>query len=160
MSPLVWVNRSSTAWAVASEEVARRAALATLEAEAAHPWLAFPEPELSIVLSDDAGVRELNRQYRGRDKATNVLSFAMNEGAAGDPAAGPLLGDILIAHETLEAEAREQGIPPENHLSHLVVHGVLHLLGYDHELSDGDAERMEEREVAILQQLGVADPYA
>ncbi|HWG78275.1 MAG TPA: rRNA maturation RNase YbeY [Stellaceae bacterium] len=117
-----------------------------------------PDPaELSIVLGDDALVHALNRQWRGQDKPTNVLSFPARE-AAPPPGAPRLLGDVVLAFETLIAEAAAQGKPPAHHLCHLVVHGVLHLMGYDHEAA-GEATRMEALEVAVLAELGVADPY-
>jgi probable rRNA maturation factor len=115
------------------------------------------DTELAVVLTDDAAIRTLNHQWRGLDKATNVLSF---------PAPDPLsdagmqhLGDIVIAFETLAREAGEEGKPFHHHLSHLAVHGFLHLLGYDHE-SERDAETMEQLERTILAKLGVPDPYA
>lgn len=124
--------------------------------------------ELGVVLADDALVHRLNRDYRGRDKPTNVLSFALQDAPdhpVGDdpvqdePGIPILLGDVILAYETCEAEALTQGKPLADHVSHLVVHGVLHLLGYDHE-SDDDAEQMERLETRILEGLGIADPYA
>jgi probable rRNA maturation factor len=112
--------------------------------------------ELSVVLTDDAEQRELNRQWRGFDKSTNVLSFPQIEPFA--PISG-LLGDITLARETVEREAEEMGITLEAHFTHLVVHGFLHLLGYDH-IEDEDAEEMEGLETEILARLGIADPYA
>jgi probable rRNA maturation factor len=113
--------------------------------------------ELSIVLGDDALIQALNRQWRGQDKPTNILSFpAMPE--MPPPGAPRLLGDIVLAFETLAAESTAQGKPLEDHLRHLVVHGVLHLLGFDHEAA-AEAERMEALEVAVLAGFGVADPY-
>lgn len=112
--------------------------------------------EIAILLADDATVRELNRSYRHRDKATNVLSFpAEHEPVPGQPR---LLGDIVLAFGTVAAEADEQAKSLSDHMTHLVVHGVLHLLGFDHE-SDGEAEEMEGLETAILRRLGVSDPY-
>ncbi|WP_331283757.1 rRNA maturation RNase YbeY [Kiloniella laminariae] len=118
--------------------------------------------ELSVVLSDDASVQVLNRNYRGKDKATNVLSFA----ALDDPDEEALalqrgvlsLGDIVLSRETLIREASDQSKRLEDHFTHLLVHGVLHLLGYDH-LSEDEAIEMEGLEVDILSRLGVADPY-
>ena len=122
--------------------------------------LAKPEivgvTEVSVVLTDDAEQRELNRQWRGIDKSTNVLSFPQIEPFA--PISG-LLGDITMARETLEREAAELGVSFEAHFTHLVVHGFLHLVGYDH-IEDGDAEEMEALETEILASLGIADPYS
>lgn len=120
--------------------------------------------ELAIVLADDAAVRRLNRDYRGVDRPTNVLSFPLVDARAGDEAAAAgapllLLGDVVVAYETVTAEAAEQGKAPVDHLRHLVVHGVLHLLGYDHD-ADPDADAMERLEARILAQFGVVDPYA
>lgn len=117
-----------------------------------------PPSEISVVLSDDEHIRELNKHHRGMDKPTNVLSFpaARTKTATGAPR---MLGDIVLAFETVEREATEESKPLENHLSHLVVHGVLHLLGYDHE-DDEEAEMMEARERQILSKLGIPDPYA
>jgi len=108
--------------------------------------------ELAIMLCDDAAMRELNARWRHRPEPTNVLSF---------PAAGgsEMLGDIAIAFETTAREAEAEQKPFADHLTHLAVHGFLHLLGYDHQ-SDAEAEEMERLEVAILARLGVPDPYA
>ena len=112
--------------------------------------------ELAVMLTDDKSIRALNRQWRGKNAATNVLSFPA---APGGRSAARLLGDIVIAYETTAAESRAEGKPFDHHLVHLVVHGFLHLLGYDHE-SDREAEEMERRERKILAQLDVPDPYA
>ncbi len=112
--------------------------------------------ELSIVLTDDAEQQELNAAWRGIDKPTNVLSFPQIEPMA--PVAG-LLGDIVLARETLEREAREQGVSFTDHFTHLVVHGFLHILGYDH-IADDEALAMESLETQILASLGIGDPYA
>jgi probable rRNA maturation factor len=112
--------------------------------------------ELSVVLTDDAEQQELNRQWRGIDKPTNVLSFPQIEPFA--PVAG-LLGDIILARETLEREAAELGTSFTDHFTHLLVHGFLHLLGYDH-VEEADALAMEALETQILQSLGIADPYS
>jgi probable rRNA maturation factor len=131
-------------------ETAIRAALKQSEAEV------IGVTEVSVVLTDDAEQRELNRQWRGFDKSTNVLSFPQIEPFA--PVSG-LLGDITLARETVEKEAEEMGISFEAHFTHLVVHGFLHLLGYDH-IEEEDAEEMEGLETEILAILGIADPYA
>ncbi|TAN56972.1 MAG: rRNA maturation RNase YbeY [Magnetospirillum sp.] len=116
--------------------------------------------ELSIVLADDATVRDLNRDWRGKDVPTNVLSFAsLDDGDAPlVPGAPLLLGDVILAWETVAAEATEQNKPLADHFSHLVVHGVLHLLGYDH-ADDQDADEMEALETTLLAALGIPDPY-
>lgn len=144
---------NSEGWPDGLETVADRAIREAIQ-------LAEPEivgvTELSVVLTDDAEQRELNRQWRSIDKSTNVLSFPQLEPFA--PVAG-LLGDITLARETLVREADELGIAFEAHFTHLVVHGFLHLLGYDH-VEDEDAEEMEGLETEILATLGIADPYA
>lgn len=125
------------------------------------------EAELCIVLADDAFVRRLNETYRGKDAPTNVLSFpvgAMPVAAGGEPmwVAGSgvaLLGDVVLAAETIAREAGEQGKSFADHLAHLVVHGVLHLLGHDH-VEEVEAEEMEALERDILEDLAIADPYA
>jgi probable rRNA maturation factor len=119
------------------------------------------EAELAVMLTDDAGIRTLNSNWRGIDKPTNVLSFPAlpPTGPAGPGDAPRMLGDIAIAYETTRKEADDEQKPFDHHLSHLAVHGFLHLIGYDHE-SDGDAESMETLEQEILAQLGIPDPYA
>lgn len=128
-----------------ASRLVKRAAAGALEAEGG-------QGEIAVLLTDDARMQVLNRDFRGKDAPTNVLSF---------PAAGPdaaFLGDIALGLETLEREAGEQGKTLEDHLTHLVVHGVLHLLGYDH-LESAEAETMEGLERQVLAGLGVADPY-
>ncbi len=117
--------------------------------------------EISIFLATDQAVRRLNASFRGIDKPTNVLSFpAFSEGDAAPPKGAPtLLGDIAVAFGTTDREARAEGKTLAAHLSHLVVHGVLHLLGYDHQ-RDRDAMKMELLETEILAGLGIANPYA
>ncbi|PBC08249.1 rRNA maturation RNase YbeY [Mesorhizobium sp. WSM3859] len=114
--------------------------------------------ELSVVFSDDAHIRTLNAEWRGKDKPTNVLSFP----AFPFPKGGklpPMLGDIVLASETVADEAALEDKPLENHITHLVVHGLLHLLGHDHE-TDAEAEEMEAIERAALARLAIPDPYA
>lgn len=140
-----------------AEELTREAATAALD-------MALPsriDGELSVLLTDDAAIAELNATWRGRSGPTNVLSFPGESSDGPDRAsdAPVLLGDIVIALQTLIAEAEVSGVPVSDHLRHLVVHGVLHLLGYDHEV-ETDADRMEHREIEILATLGVPDPYA
>ena len=113
--------------------------------------------EVTILLADDASVRTLNARYRGRDMPTNVLSFPAEAEAL--PGEARLLGDIVLAFETCRREAAEQGKPLSDHLVHLVVHGTLHLLGYDHE-EPAEAETMEALERRLLARMGVPDPYA
>jgi probable rRNA maturation factor len=126
-------------------------------AAAAHVSKAIlPSAELSLVFTDDAHIQVLNRRFRDRDKATNVLSFPA--GMAQNSQFGPLLGDIVIARETVAAEARAEGLTIEAHLTHLIVHGFLHILGYDHE-TEAEASVMERLEAAILADIGIADPY-
>ena len=147
------ISRNTEGWPEALDaraEEAVRAALAQSKARIAGA------SELSIVLTDDAEQRLLNRDWRGIDKATNVLSFPQIEPFG--PVSG-LLGDIILAHETLVREAAEQGVSFEDHFTHLVVHGFLHLLGYDH-MDEDEALAMEGLETQILASLGVADPYA
>lgn len=113
---------------------------------------------LAVAFADDARVQGLNRDFRGKDKPTNVLSFPAPP-EAGEPGGPRFLGDVVIARETTAAEAAALALPPDAHLTHLVVHGFLHLLGYDHE-DDGMAEEMESLETAILADLGLPDPHS
>lgn len=128
--------------------------LATKEAQP------FPDQptELSLVFTDDESIRGINSEWRGQDKATNVLSFPAYPIAPGDMP-GPMLGDIVIARETVEREAVELDKSFEAHLTHLLVHGFLHLFGYDH-MQTEEAEEMEALETGILAVLGLSDPYA
>jgi probable rRNA maturation factor len=114
--------------------------------------------ELAIVLTDDSAIHALNRDWRGQDKPTNVLSFPAARGPADKRKAAVPLGDIVIAYETTAREARAERKPLADHLTHLAVHGFLHLVGYDHETLR-DAKKMEALEVEILGGLGVPDPY-
>ena len=117
-----------------------------------------PEPtEISLVFTDDAAIRTVNRDWRGQDKPTNVLSFpAFPLQPGGRP--GPMLGDIVLAEETLRREALDLSLAFDDHLTHLLVHGFLHLFGYDH-MTDEEAAVMEGLETRILAELGLADPY-
>ena len=150
---------SSSGW----EALVRSAAEAAI-AESAFPQLGTSERpvELSVRLTNDGEVRALNSQWRGKDKPTNVLSFPMVEpdDLAEASVAGPelLLGDIVLARGVCVAEAADKGIGVEDHAAHLIVHGTLHLLGYDHH-EDGAAADMEAREVRALRRIGIADPY-
>jgi probable rRNA maturation factor len=113
--------------------------------------------EVGVQLADDARVRALNLKWRAIDKPTNVLSFPAAE--SGKIASAPMLGDIVLAFETVEREASEEGKSLAEHFAHLIVHGFLHLLGFDHETA-ADADRMEAMETRMLASLGIADPYA
>ena len=119
------------------------------------------EAELAIMLTDDDGIRALNQNWRGIDKPTNVLSFPALQptGPVGPDDAPRTIGDIAIAYQSTRREADEEQKPFDHHLSHLAVHGFLHLIGYDHE-SDDQAEAMEDLEREILSHLGIPDPYA
>ena len=114
--------------------------------------------EVSVLLTDDAAVRELNRSWRGKDRPTNVLSFPAAPQPRHAGAALPL-GDVVLAYETLVRESVEQSKPLQNHLVHLLVHGTLHCLGHDHETGAAEADAMEALEVAALARLGIPDPY-
>jgi probable rRNA maturation factor len=150
------VDHDSPLWAGAP--FAEGAARLAVAAAFAHAGLTCRDgAELSIVLTDDARIRALNAAWRGQDKATNVLSFPAVEPAM--IATAPLLGDIVIAYETVEREARAQSISFRNHYVHLLVHGFLHLFGYDH-LTEIEAAAMERLESEILHRLGIDDPYA
>jgi probable rRNA maturation factor len=116
--------------------------------------LSTPSSELAIVLTDDSTIRLLNRNWRGVDAPTNVLSFPANR-AGGAP---PFIGDIVLAYETITREARAEHKPFAHHTAHLAVHGFLHLLGYDH-VRKKDAEEMEQLERDILRRLRIPDPY-
>jgi len=118
---------------------------------------ALPDAELAVTLADDARVRELNAAWRAKDTPTNVLTFPAFE--PDQMADAPMLGDVILAYETVAREAEDEGKPFSAHLSHLVVHGVLHLFGYDH-VVDAAAEEMEAIETRALARIGVADPYA
>jgi probable rRNA maturation factor len=149
----------SFAW----EELATQAVRAALEGAGYRAVVGdHGTVEVAVRFTDDAEVRELNRDWRGKDAPTNVLSFPMLAPDEVDAALGEsddrLLGDIALAYETCEREAAEKNIEVEAHAMHLVVHGTLHLLGHDHG-DDGSADAMERLEATILQGLGVADPY-
>jgi len=145
------------------EQLVRTAAEAAI-AESAFPELTTsPRPvELSVLLTGDEQVRALNGKWRGKDKATNVLSFPMADADDFQSAnvVGPelLLGDIILARGVCEAEARDKNVPIEDHAAHLLIHGTLHLLGYDHH-DETQAAEMEAREVRALRRLGIANPY-
>lgn len=126
---------------------------AAADVVACWPGLLHAPSTVSIALASDAAVAALNGQYRGKAKPTNVLSFPAGRGAPEH-----FLGDIILAEETVVQEAVQHGTPLTHHVQHLVVHGLLHLLGYDHEVPT-DAERMEALEISILAKLDIANPY-
>jgi probable rRNA maturation factor len=147
----------SPLWRGRLPDVARRSTAAARASLAAAGTTFDGAAELGIVLADDALLSGLNNEWRGVDKPTNVLAFpALAAHAA--PGAPLLLGDVVLAFETVAREAVEQDKPLGDHLAHLVVHGVLHLLGFDHQTA-ADARRMEALEIAALSRLGIADPY-
>jgi len=153
------VNRESEEWPEALESALAATAAAVLTECLT---TAAATVELGLTLADDDTVRTLNRDHRGQDKPTNVLSFPLVDGGGFEPEApgAPLLlGDVILAYGTVAREAAEQGKHLADHAVHLVVHGVLHLLGHDH-LTDAEADAMERLEARILCKLGIADPYS
>ncbi len=135
----------------------RRIAAKAIAAALASGLRTAPGSEVSLLFTNDAAIRALNAAWRKIDKPTNVLSFP------GSPPRGmvygPLLGDIVLAHETIAREAEAEGLTFDHRLTHLIVHGLLHLFGHDH-IDEGEAEVMESLETAILGSLGIGDPYA
>jgi len=169
MTPEIDIAIPCSRWHTALRDTARlcRRAVSAAMDETTETWAdaSGRVAEISIVFTDDADVAGLNSQFRGRDGATNVLSFpalseedplASNPGAHGPPV---LLGDVVLAFETISTEAADQGKTVADHVTHLVIHGILHLLGYDHQV-DAEAQVMEQLEIRALAALGVADPYA
>lgn len=147
---------ASTDW----EALASRASDAAISVA---PELANPRLSASLVFADDTELHALNNEWRGKDKPTNVLSFPMLEreelldlSPDGPP---ELLGDVALSFETCSREAQEKGVPLEHHAAHLIVHGLLHLAGHDHETSPDDAAAMEALEIKALALMGIADPY-
>jgi probable rRNA maturation factor len=151
----VEIVRHGIAWAgEIADALLKQAARAAFAAALSLPQETY---HVTLVLTDDGEMRNLNRIWRGKNVPTNVLSFP--GGPAGQVGAQSFLGDVVLAHETTRNEAREQAIALQDHVSHLVVHGVLHLLGFDH-TEDDAAERMEDLERTALAALGIGDPYA
>ena len=154
-----WDSSSGPDWQALAEAAARAAI-----AESRYPALADTARavEVSLRLTGDSEVRALNAQWRGKDKPTNVLSFPLSdaEELASAASDGPelMLGDIVLARGVCLAEAQERAIPLSDHAAHLMVHGTLHLLGYDHH-DEAEAEDMEARETRALARLGIANPY-
>lgn len=147
--------------AQAWDALARKVAAAAAQVA---PELANPRLSASLLFTSDEEIHQLNREWRGRDKPTNVLSFPMLDrdelNAMRREGPPELLGDIALAHETCTREAAEKGIPLEDHAAHLIIHGLLHLAGHDHEISAADADAMERLEIKALANIGIADPYA
>ena len=144
-----------------AEPEAEAIILRAIDAAAAHVNTGIGVFELAVMLTDDAGIQTLNKNWRGQDKPTNVLSFPAlpPTGPIGPNDPPRMLGDIAIAYETVRREADDEGKAFDHHLSHLAVHGYLHLVGYDHE-NEADAEDMESLEREVLSHLGIPDPYA
>jgi probable rRNA maturation factor len=153
---------SSTGWTALAERAARSAVASSHHAYLDESALSV---EISVKLTCDSEVQALNAAYRSKNRPTNVLSFPMFEAGLLDSVGQAdhgeiLLGDVVLAHGVCVAEAAERGIPVERHASHLVVHGVLHLLGYDHVGAEDEAVAMEDIERAALAAIGIDDPYA
>jgi probable rRNA maturation factor len=151
----------SSPWAEIAERSVKAAVAASSHFALADSPIAV---EISVRLTDDEEVRSLNASFRGKDKPTNVLSFPMLDADLLGPlvSAGGgevLLGDVVLAHGVCASEAREKGVSTADHAAHLIVHGTLHLLGYDHETSEADAEAMERLEREAQGNIGIADPY-
>jgi probable rRNA maturation factor len=153
MNPVIDVAIEAEDWAflAAPSQLAEAAILAAI-GETGVSLAA--NAEISVLFCDDGFIRDLNRKWRGIDQPANVLSFP----AGGDAASAPLLGDIVIAFETASREASNAGRPLRDHVTHLLVHGFLHLIGHDH-IGAAEAETMETLEAAILARLGIADPF-
>jgi probable rRNA maturation factor len=152
-APTICVEIEDAGWSQLlpdCEAVVQNAARTALSGDLRHPAEGY---EVTILLTDDATVQDLNCRFRGKNAPTNVLSFPALESAR------PYLGDVAMARGVCVTEAKAQGKSLADHLAHLTVHGVLHLLGYDHE-ADSEAEVMEDMERSILNRLGVRDPYA
>lgn len=152
---------AATDWAALSQQAATEAVRVTAHGDLIDKAVAI---EISVKLADDGEVRSLNAQYRGKDKPTNVLSFPMVQtdmldGLANSDDGEVLLGDLILAAGVCRKEAEARGIALADHAAHLLVHGVLHLLGYDHERGEAEAEAMEALERDALAAMGIADPY-
>lgn len=151
----VWPDSSD--WEALTGRAAEAAAVVA-------PELGFAHLQVSLVLAGDEEVHALNLQWRGKDKPTNVLSFPMLSRdevlAAGSSEAPEMLGDLILAHGVCAGEAAEKGVAVEAHAAHLVIHGLLHLAGYDHETGESDATEMEALETKALALMGLPDPYA
>jgi len=157
-NPDISIDIRSKHWRDEIFDVSEVCKAAATEAIAAAPT-GLGEVEISVVLADDAFVRDLNKTWRNIDAATNVLAFPCSDSdEIAVVGAETLLGDVIVAFQTTKREATEQHIPLEQHFAHLIIHGVLHLLGYDH-IDDCDAVIMEKLEIEALARLGIGDPY-
>lgn len=156
ITPVLDISLEAGAWADEGHMLAlsRKAVAATCRVCALKM---VPGSEAGILLTDDDHIQTLNCEHRDQDKPTNVLSFPICD--PGTPIMGPLLGDIVVAFETIENEAIAAKKPMDEHFSHLIVHGFLHLFGYDHQI-EKDADAMEALETAVMHDLGYSDPYA
>ena len=149
LKPAVTVSAAAWRKAVPGLATLARRVAAAAHAAAQADGAAALAGETAILFARDADIQPLNAQYRGKDKATNVLSFPSVTGG----------GDVILAYETMAKEAEIQGKTLPDHTAHLIAHGILHLMGYDHELGRGEARRMERLEQSVLSGLGIADPY-
>ncbi len=141
------------------EAIAQRAVKNTLKMAVLPEVLQYRDIEASVVLANDDLIQVLNREYREKDKPTNVLSFANLDSDDPIPKEGPVhVGDIILAFQTIDREAKEQGKFLKDHFTHMLVHGALHLLGFDHENED-EANIMESLEIRILEKMGIQNPY-
>ena len=158
MTPHVEIELERAAGAWPEEPALRALAEKAVAAFLAETRARGEASELSLLFTDDAAIRDLNAAWRGKNKPTNVLSFP--SGMMRDDGRWPLLlGDIVLAWETVAREAADEGKPLDHHISHLIVHGLAHLVGHDHE-DEGEAEEMEALERRVLQSLAIPDPYA
>ncbi|MCO5057660.1 MAG: rRNA maturation RNase YbeY [Rhizobiaceae bacterium] len=158
MTPHVEIELERAAGAWPDEPALRALAEKAVAAFLAETRARGEASELSLLFTDDAAIRDLNAAWRGKDKPTNVLSFPSGM-MRDDGRWPPLLGDIVLAWETVAREAADEGKPLDHHISHLIVHGLAHLVGHDHE-DEGEAEEMEALERRVLQSLAIPDPYA
>ena len=168
MAPAIDIMVDSPLWkaqrgvkAVLRRAIGEAAAMTAMSGGKAAALAATRGGELAIVLTDDSAIRALNRDWRGKDQPTNVLSFpapALGATPSGKPASIRLIGDIVIAYETVEREALAEHRPFRHHLAHLAVHGFLHLVGHDH-AAEAEADAMEALEIAVLARLDVPNPY-
>lgn len=147
-----WQDAPFSALQIAERVVAETLFRATLPDAATHRKI-----EISVALVGDDAIRQINKEFRNKDKPTNVLSFESELGDLPEDAEYPL-GDIILSYETIKREAGEQDKTFEHHYTHMVLHGLLHLLGYDH-IDDDEAETMEAKEIEILKEIGIENPY-